>query len=423
MQKQAADNTLTFTLHHSINEIDALQWQALAEQAGPFLQYQWLKALEDTHCVDDKINKQSDWRTDWRTGRQTGWQTAFWSGSLNGELKIVVPGYLKTHSYGEYVFDHSWANAYHQHGKDYYPKWIAAIPFTPVTGPRILIASDVSAAQWHSLVTHINDWASDNQYSSCHWLFNPLDSQTNFAKLGFSSRFSVQFQWMNRGYQNFDDFLARLTSRKRRSIRKTRKRFYSPSLRVERLHGDKLSREDMAFFVHCYQDTYLKRSGHTGYLTPAFFDALYAHCRDNIMLVKATHNDQEIAAALFLFDDTGLYGRYWGCLEDIDELHFECCYFQGIEFAIEQGLPLFNPGTQGEHKILRGFEPVYCVSHHKMHDPRFHQAVADFLQREKPVIEDYFNQARDVLPFNADYLNEFVTPTSTNGATITPEKS
>lgn len=396
MQKQAADTAFHFQLHHSIDEIDEAQWQALAANGGPFLQYQWLKTLENTGCV----------------GATTGWQVAHWSASVDGQLKMAIPGYVKTHSYGEYVFDHGWANAYHQHGLDYYPKWIAAIPFTPVTGPRLLTGNGISSSDAASLIQHINQWAHAQGYSSCHWLFNPLSSQADFQQWGFGSRFSVQFQWMNRGYTDFDDFLNRLTSRKRKSIRKTRQRFNAPSITIERLHGEKLSKDDMAFFVHCYQDTYLKRSGHSGYLTPAFFHKIYETCHERIMLVKASHNDSDIAAALFLYDDTGLYGRYWGCLEDLDELHFECCYLQGIEFAIEQGLPLFNPGTQGEHKILRGFEPVYCVSHHRMHNPVFHQAVADFLHQEKPVIDDYFNQARDVLPFNADYLKEFVTPTN-----------
>lgn len=400
MQKQATDDSLHFQLHQSINEIDEATWQALAKGAGPFLQYPWLKTLEHTGCV----------------GGDSGWTAAHWSASLNGDIKLIVPGYLKSHSYGEYVFDHSWANAYHQHGLNYYPKWISAIPFTPVTGPRILPSSAAASEYWPGLVKHINQWANDHDYSSCHWLFNSVDSQADFEKLGFSSRYSVQFQWINRGYDNFDDFLSRLTSRKRKSIRKTRQRFNTSDITIERLPGDSLSAEDMAFFVHCYQSTYLKRSGHTGYLTPAFFHELWEHCRENIMLVKATYKDSPVAAALFLYDQTGLYGRYWGCLEDLDELHFECCYFQGIEFAIEQHLPLFNPGTQGEHKILRGFEPIFCLSHHKMHHPSFHQAVADFLRQEKPVIEDYFNQARNVLPFNADYLSEFVIPTSNNEA-------
>ncbi|OFI35333.1 GNAT family N-acetyltransferase [Alteromonas lipolytica] len=406
MQTQATNIDFQFKLHHSIDEIDETQWRALAVGAGPFLQYQWLKSLQNSGCTDG----------------QTGWQTAHWSAWVNDKLVMVVPGYLKTHSYGEYVFDHSWANAYHQHHLEYYPKWIAAIPFTPVTGPRLLKAEHLTANDTAALINHINHWASTQGYSSCHWLFCPPASQQDFQALGLASRYSVQFQWANRGYSSFDDFLSRLTSRKRRSIRKTRQRFVNaPEITIERLHGDALRREDMAFFVHCYQDTYLKRSGHTGYLTPAFFTQIYDNCREQLMLVKASFQDAPVAAALFLYDENGLYGRYWGCLQDIDELHFECCYFQGIDFAIEQGLPLFNPGTQGEHKILRGFEPVFCVSHHKMHDPRFHQAVADFLQQEKPAIEDYFNQARDVLPFNADYIKEFVTPTSQDEAIKAPE--
>ncbi|NVK56445.1 MAG: GNAT family N-acetyltransferase [Alteromonadaceae bacterium] len=387
---------IQFQLHQSIDELDEHQWQQLSKSAGPFLQYTWLQLLEHTHCV----------------GEGTGWQPAHWSATLDGELIAVVPGYIKSHSYGEYVFDHGWANAYHQHGLAYYPKWIAAIPFTPVTGSRLLSKPELDEHQRSALIKHIDNWASRCEYSSCHWLFNLPAQQTHFEQLGFANRFSVQFEWHNRGYHDFDDFLTQLTSRKRRSIRKTRKRFDNPDINIEQLSGDRLGYEDMAFFVHCYQDTYLKRSGHKGYLTPAFFTALFSQFRDHILLVKAQSNGNDIAAALFLFDENGLYGRYWGCLEDINELHFECCYFQGIEFAIAQKIPRFNPGTQGEHKLLRGFEPVYCVSHHKMHDARFHSAVADFLHREKPIIEDYFKQALDVLPFNEAYINEFITTTT-----------
>ncbi|MDC8830527.1 GNAT family N-acetyltransferase [Alteromonas gilva] len=404
MTKQFSSHSaaMQFQLHHSIDDLNKQQWQQLSHCAGPFLQYTWLQLLEHTHCV----------------GEGTGWQPAHWTATIDGELIAAVPGYIKTHSYGEYVFDHSWANAYHQHGIDYYPKWIAAIPFTPVTGPRLLARPETEEQHLTALINHIDNWAVNNAHSSCHWLFNVPSQQANFEQRGFANRFSVQFEWNNRGYDNFEDFLTRLTSRKRRSIRKTRKQFDNPAINIERLSGDNLSKADMAFFVHCYQDTYLKRSGHKGYLTPAFFTALFDQFREHILLVKAQLNDTDIAAALFLFDNHGLYGRYWGCLEDINELHFECCYFQGIEFAIERNIARFNPGTQGEHKLLRGFEPIYCVSHHKMHDPRFHAAVSDFLQREKPIITDYFNQALDVLPFNEAYLQEFI-PTTQKGTQST----
>ena len=175
---------------------------------------------------------------------------------------------------------------------------------------------------------------------------------------------------------------------------------------VTRTTGHNITASQLAFFCQCYTATYLKRSGHTGYLNTAFFEALLASLCENMMLVTAHKEGVPIASALFFFDETGLYGRYWGSLYPVDGLHFECCYFQGIEFAIDNNLPLFNPGTQGEHKILRGFEPIYCFSQHILFHPAFHRAVGDFLQRETPAVEAYFNQARDALPFNQAFMNK-----------------
>ena len=379
----------------AISEIAQDQWDSLAVHAatgGPFVQYNWLALLEDTGCV----------------GQDTGWQPAHWVIYKDDVLVALVPGYVKTDSYGEYVFDHSWANAYHQHGFAYYPKWIAAIPFTPVTGPRLLLRPGTQLNECLSTLKQAQEaWANQSGISSFHWLFHDHNCAA-FEQLALPTRRSVQFQWVNRNYSSFDDFLAVLTSRKRRDIRKTRQRLAGNGLDIQTLTGVQLTTSHMTTFIACYQDTYLKRSGHTGYLTPAFFYGLQEIMADYVCLVMASLDEQPIASALFLYDKTGLYGRYWGCLQDIDSLHFECCYFRGIDFAIEKQLPVFNPGTQGEHKILRGFEPIFCYSQHAMRHPDFHQAVDNFLQQESPVIEQYFNQAQDVLPFNNDYITTFI---------------
>lgn len=379
----------------AISDIGQTEWDTLAAHAptgGPFIQYNWLALMEETGCV----------------GHDTGWQPAHWALYRDELLLGVMPGYIKTDSYGEYVFDHGWANAYHQHGFAYYPKWIAAVPFTPVTGPRMLLSPDTDIQTCLTIFHEaLESWAEPSGISSFHWLFHAHD-YTQFESQSIPTRFSVQFQWVNRSYTCFDDFLAALTSRKRRDIRKTRKRVVSDGIVIETLTGDILTREHIKAFIACYQDTYLKRSGHKGYLTPSFFYGLLERMPDNVSLVMAKLGDDYIAAALFLYDNTGLYGRYWGCLQDVDSLHFECCYFRGIDFAIKHKLPIFNPGTQGEHKILRGFEPTFCYSQHAMRHPDFHQAVEKFLHQEKPVIQQYFNQAQDVLPFNNDYLTTFV---------------
>ena len=229
----------------------------------------------------------------------------------------------------------------------------------------------------------------------------------------YLTRYAVQFQWYNYGYNDFNDFLNALTSRKRKDIKKSRRKLNEQGVRFTHHTGSEISPETLQFFTKCYKATYLKRSGHVGYLNDAFFEQLVESMSDNMLIVTAIENEVAVASALFFYDDTGLYGRYWGALKEIDGLHFACCYFEGIEFAIAKKLPLFNPGTQGEHKILRGFEPIYCRSHHKLQHGSFHTAVADFLQRETPHITSYFNQARNALPFNKEFVPTLKTTSVT----------
>lgn len=215
-------------------------------------------------------------------------------------------------------------------------------------------------------------------------------------------RRSVQFQWFNREYQDFDHFLQGFTSRKRKSIRKERNKIAAQGIRVERLSGNNISREHMDIFYQCYRATYLKRSGHSGYLNQSFFTELHQNMADNMMLVLAWQGDIPIASALFFHQQSALYGRYWGALQEADGLHFECCYYQGIEFAIEHKINLFNPGTQGEHKILRGFEPSYCYSNHYLQDPRFAEAVERFLRQENEGLALYKADAESLLPYRQE---------------------
>jgi len=377
--------------HNSITHIPKEQWQKITADAGPFLSYAFLSALERSGSIDTEAD----------SGIQSGWLTHYVSVWEEGHLLGALPGYLKFDSFGEYVFDHAWANAYAQHGLDYYPKWISAVPFTPVSGPRLLTSKALPSEIVHTMVNALEDQLP---ISSTHILFCQQEEQEWLSQRGYLNRFSVQFQWRNQGYKAFDDFLTCFTSRKRKDIKKERKRV-SAVVDVGRATGEDISEELQQHFYHCYRQTYLKRSGHEGYLTASFFTTLFSEMRDNILLVYAKRNDSLIASSLFLFDHTGLYGRYWGALEDVDGLHFESCYYQGIEFAIERGLPLFNPGTQGEHKLLRGFEPLVCHSAHRLKDTRFHDAVSDFLLRERPAIAHYFNQAEQALPFNKQFLD------------------
>jgi uncharacterized protein len=235
--------------------------------------------------------------------------------------------------------------------------------------------------------------------SSMHWLFVDEPTSKRLATQGNLTRRSVQFQWFNRDYANFNDFLATMNSRKRKSIRSERTKISQSEITVERLTGSTLLVKHINFFYHCYQQTYLKRSGHGGYLTQAFFDQIFQTMHEKLLIVEAKRDGTPIASALFFYDETQLYGRYWGALDDVSQLHFECCYYQGIEFCIERGLAEFNPGTQGEHKIMRGFEPQYCFSNHQLKELAFHDAVGRFIATEDLAIQEYKLDAEALLPF------------------------
>jgi len=378
---------LSFTVlaYTDISQIDAQMWdRCFAEKGGPCLTHSFLHSLEESHSV----------------GGDTGWLPYHLCILQDAQPVAFLPGYIKTHSYGEYIFDHAWANAYSHHGKQYYPKWVNAIPFTPVTSQRIGWVD--AQPSWNDLpiiIEQVKTFLYEQHYSSMHLLFANEAEQIALQNAPLLHRLSLQFEWSNQNYTSFTDYLSYFTSRKRRSINKERKKVQQQQVTIERLAGAEITAEHMAFFYDCYRVTYLKRSGHDGYLTAEFFTQLFDQLKDNVLLVLAKQDNQYIAGAMFLFDDTQLYGRYWGALREVDGLHFECCYYQGIEFAIEHGIQRFNPGTQGEHKILRGFAPTYCHSFHSLALPDFEIAVDDFLQRERIGIKQYKAQCDELLPF------------------------
>lgn len=372
----------------SKTEFDTLQ--PSGNTTSPFLSYAFLLALEESNSVS----------------KDTGWQANHLIvRDQNQTLIAFVPAYIKSHSYGEYVFDHSWAQAYQQHGLLYYPKLSVCVPFTPVTGPRILLQSAELIDPLISYIASIkNEYLAEHHLSSLHILFSQAALSKRFRTEGFHQRLSVQFNWYNKNFSNFDDYLDSMTARRRRSIRKERKGIAKQATHVKRITANDISPQDMAFFYLCYQQTYLKRSGHHGYLSEAFFKQILSTMPENLLLIIAEQTNDDgmnmpIAGALFFFDENGLYGRYWGALREVSGLHFEACYYQGIEFCIEHNIPMFNPGTQGEHKILRGFEPTLCYSNHSMQEPAFDDAVADFVNREAPHIKDYKVQSAQLLPF------------------------
>lgn len=374
--------------YSSVAEIPPALWDGIFNSDNPFVQHAFLLALEKSGCV----------------GANTGWQPLH-QVLFDGEKAIaVMPTYIKSHSYGEFVFDWGWADAYARHGLDYYPKLTSAIPFSPVSGPRIGVVPGLKVSDvFPVMIESVQQLALSHGCSSWHLLFpnqdlQPLRNETG-AEGPLLRREAVQFHWFNRDYRTFDDFLATLRSARRKNLKRERRKVAEQGVSLQRKTGAEISDQDWQAFYHCYMDTYRKRSGHDGYLNRDFFDRLRATMAEQLMLVVARGGPDVVAAALFLFDSETLYGRYWGALQAISCLHFETCFYQGIEFCIDRGLQRFDPGTQGEHKLLRGFKPVRSCSYHWVKDARFRAAIADFLRLEKRGTDEYQQQAEIVLPY------------------------
>jgi len=350
----------------AVGELPAGEWDALSADDGgcgnPFVSHAFLSALEDSGSV----------------GPGTGWQPAPLVIEDDGRLVAALPAYLKGHSQGEYVFDHAWADAWERAGGRYYPKLQIAVPFTPATGPRLLTAQQPLAAP---LLDFAERFAEANALSSIHATFLEPDQVPLFEAAGWLLRHDLQFHWTNRGYASFDDFLDSLASRKRKAIRKERAAAHE-GVSIKRLIGPELRSEHWDAFWVFYQDTGSRKWG-SPYLTRAAFDLLGERMADRILLVMAYDGPQPIAGALNFIGSDALYGRYWGCTQDRRFLHFELCYYQAIEAAIELGLGRVEAGAQGQHKIARGYEPVQTTSAHWIADPGFRKAVAEFLERER----------------------------------------
>ena len=368
----------------SVHALARDEWNALAGADFPFLQHEFLAALEDSASV----------------GGSSGWEAHHLVLRAAARVLAVMPCYLKTHSYGEYVFDWSWAEAYQRNGLDYYPKLLSAVPFTPATGPRLLLAPGVDP---QSLVPAIVDSLHAElgrlRASSWHLLFPDPALADAFVARGLERRSGVQFHWINHGYADFEDFLARLVSRKRKSLRRERRQVGEQGLEIEALRGSEIDTALWNRFYLFYQMTYARRSGHGGYLSREFFHRLGATMPDRLLLVIARHRGEPVAGALNIIGHDTLYGRYWGCTEEFAHLHFETCYYQGIDFCIREGLYRFDAGAQGEHKLARGFEPVLTQSCHLIEHPGFRAAIHDFLERERAATASYLREAQLALPY------------------------
>ena len=357
----------------SLASVDPQEWNALAG-GQPFLRHEFLAALIDTGCA----------------AARTGWAPQFLLVRRAGALVGAMPLYAKTHSYGEYVFDWAWADAHERHGIAYYPKLLSAVPFTPVRGPRLL------GAQKEVLIAAALELARD--VSSLHVLFPAEDEVALLLEHGMLARRTVQFHWTNAGYADFEDFLAQLTRPRRKNIRQERRRVREAGVSCRWLEGAAIERQHWEFFNRCYRRTYAEHRS-SPYLSLDFFLRLGAALPDNVALLLAERDGRALASSLFLKDQGALYGRYWGAVEHVPLLHFECCYYQAIEYAIAQRLQSFEGGAQGEHKLFRGLLPVEACSAHWLAHPKFARAVEDFLQREGAGIARYVDELCDHSPF------------------------
>ncbi|MGS0676989.1 GNAT family N-acetyltransferase [Shewanella sp. 125m-1] len=399
MDKHAAATSEAGTALYEVDLIDAIDkvpantWNALMHDSNPFNQHQYLAALESSGCV----GSQSGWTPLHVIIRET-------TTDESRRVIAVMPLYIKSHSYGEYVFDWAWAEAYERHQLPYYPKLVSAIPFTPVTGMRLGVAKDASIeaqqALWQLINQTLNNCLSEYGFSGWHCLFLPQSQFTDFSKQGNLQRLGTQFHWFNREYDDFQAFLQSLTSRKRKDINKERQKLSPLGLSFEFIEGEQISADLWKMFYRCYQQTYAKRSGHYGYLNLAFFEALAKTMPESIVLLVVRNQDREcIASALYFKTETHLYGRYWGCLVEVDGLHFETCYYQGIAYCIANKLQVFDAGAQGEHKVPRGFEPVETFSNHEICHNEFRQAIDRFTRQEAENTKIYMQQLKSKLPY------------------------
>ncbi|MBM3393676.1 MAG: N-acetyltransferase [Betaproteobacteria bacterium] len=372
----------------SLREVPSAQWDALVDdlptKPTPFLKHAFLSALEDNGCV----------------GPKTGWTPRFVTLWESDRLVAAMPLYLKDHSYGEYVFDWAWARAYHEHGVDYYPKLLCAVPFTPVRGPRLLApTTELRAALLQAAIQLTGETSS----SSLHILFPPDEILPELDQAQMMTRSNVQFHWHNTGFTNFDDFLATMNHDKRKKIKQERRRVRDAGLHFVWRTGGEASEAEWDFFSRCYHHTY-RAHGFSPYLNRRFFGQLAAAMPQHLLLIVALLDGQPVASALNIIDADTLYGRYWGSVGFLSGLHFETCYYQAIEFCIAHRLQRFEGGAQGEHKLARGLLPVRMHSAHWIAHPGFSRAIAQYLRQEDGGITHYVDELNEHSPFKAHAL-------------------
>lgn len=349
----------------------------------PFLRHEFLAGLEQHGCVTDAI----------------GWIPRHFLLYEGEEMLAAVPAYIKTNSFGEFVFDHSWAAAYERAGLNYYPKLVLAVPFTPVTGKRLLCRPGRDTSRLCGLLLKAcMEFAEANELSGIHALFLDSGDRQLLEQSGFLPRMDYQYHWQNHGYNDFEHYLSFFRSHKRKNVRQERRRVQDQSIRFQRLYGHELDDAQLDSVYRFYRSTFVKKGNYPA-LTPAFFRHLCSALGNAMVIMLAEQHGRPIAASVDFRSNDTLYGRYWGCDRELDALHFEACFYQGIEFCIEQKLRVFEPGAQGEHKIARGFLPQPTWSAHWLRDLRFRSAIADYLQREIEAMRQYRRELDQLSPF------------------------
>lgn len=385
--------TIAISMHGSLSQIEAEDWDACAcpevadggRACDPFTTYRWLKAFEDSRSV----------------GAGTGWDPRYMTAEMDGQIIACAPLYAKSHSQGEYIFDHNWAHAWERAGGRYYPKLQIAVPFTPATGRRFLTRPGFEAEGISALVQGAVQVASDNELSSLHITFCTEAEAIAGEQIGLLRRRTQQYHWENRGYADFDAFLDDLSSRKRKTIRKERERAQGFGGTIHQFTGDQIQPDHWDAFWEFYQDTGARKWG-TPYLTRKFFDIAHERLRDDILLVLAERDGRWVAGAMNVIGRDTLYGRYWGCVEDHPCLHFELCYYQAMDYAIAHGQSRVEAGAQGEHKLARGYLPVYTHSLHWIGDPGFSDAIARYLEAEAEAVGQDIEVLTSYGPFRKD---------------------
>lgn len=391
------ERRITVSTHDSLHGIAEADWDACAcpemAQAGraedPFTSYRFLKALEDSESV----------------GAGAGWQPLYLTVERDGQMIACAPLYAKSHSQGEYIFDHNWAHAYERAGGQYYPKLQLAVPFTPVTGRRFLTRPGFETEGRAALTQGAVQLAERNGVSSLHVTFCTQDECEAGTKMGLLPRTTQQFHWENKGYDSFEQFLGTLSSRKRKAIRKERRVAQAFGGEIVALTGDQIEPQHWDAMWTFYQDTGARKWG-TPYLTRAFFEIAHEVLRDDMLLILALYDGVPVAGALNVIGRSALFGRYWGCIQDHPCLHFELCYYQAIDHAIDHGLARVEAGAQGEHKLARGYLPVATHSLHWFAEPRFAEAIAEYLEAERAAVGDDIEILTGYGPFRKNQVED-----------------